>query len=191
MSRLPAFQTERLSLRPRSVSDLEACLAMDRDPEVNRFLELLWQDPATHRAFVLQRMNAAYPAGMGYWSVLEAGSFIGWILLIPLDLHGPEIEIGWRLVRAAWGRGYATEAARPVLDHGLGTIGLQQVIAEIDPRNASSRGVASKLGMRLVGPVRGGALLRHAIEQRPRFTPSDDSAPSHPAPGMAGTLPRN
>jgi tripartite ATP-independent transporter DctP family solute receptor len=53
------------------------------------------------------RMRHAFPAGMGYWTVLAPEGFAGWILLTPLDLHGPEIEIGWRLVRSLWGCGYA------------------------------------------------------------------------------------
>jgi RimJ/RimL family protein N-acetyltransferase len=64
-----------------------------------------------------------------------------------LNLDGPEIEIGWRLVRAAWSQGYATEAARPVLNHAFHTIGLQRVVADIDPANAASVGVARKLGL--------------------------------------------
>jgi RimJ/RimL family protein N-acetyltransferase len=68
-------------------------------------------------------------------------------------LHGPEIEIGWRLIRRAWGRGYATEAARPVLHHALGTLRLPQVIADIDPENTASVGVARKLGFRPAGGV--------------------------------------
>jgi RimJ/RimL family protein N-acetyltransferase len=60
------------------------------------------------------------------------------------DLHGPDIEIGWRLVRAAWGLGYATEAARPVLDHALHTLCLRRVMADIDPANPGSISVAGK-----------------------------------------------
>ena len=62
-------------------------------------------------------------------------------------MHGPEIEIGWRLVRAAWGRGYATEAARPVLDHALYSLRLPRVVADIDPTNTGSISVARKLGL--------------------------------------------
>lgn len=94
---LPSFQTERLALRPRTVADLESCLAMDRDPAVTRFIAGPWADPIAHRAFVEARIHAVYPDGMGYWSVFAADGFVGWILLAPLDLHGPEIEIGWRL----------------------------------------------------------------------------------------------
>ncbi|HJU17429.1 MAG TPA: GNAT family N-acetyltransferase [Stellaceae bacterium] len=150
---LPTFRTSRLTVRPRGLGDLEACLAMDRDPQVTRFIPGPWADPAAHRAFVEQRMRHAYPAGMGYWAILTSEGFVGWILLTPLDLHGPEIEIGWRLVRAAWGRGYATEAARPVLGHALYTLRLPEVIADIDPANTASVGIARKLGFRPQGPV--------------------------------------
>jgi RimJ/RimL family protein N-acetyltransferase len=135
------------------MDDLEACLAMDRDSEVTRFLHGPWTDPIAHRAFVEERMRHTYPVGMGYWSIVASDGFVGWVLLTPLDLHGPEIEIGWRLVRAAWGRGYATEAARPVLCHALNTLGLPEVIADIDPVNAASVKVARKLGFRPAASV--------------------------------------
>ena len=112
---LPIFRATRLILRQRDMCDLDACLAMDRDPLVTRFIRGPWADPAAHRAFVDERIRHAYPRGMGYWSIL-APSFTAGILLTPLDLHGPEIEMGWRLIRSTWGHGYATEAARPVLD---------------------------------------------------------------------------
>jgi RimJ/RimL family protein N-acetyltransferase len=150
---LPTFRTPRLTVRPRDRGDLENCLAMDSDPEVTRFLPVPWTDPMTHRTFVEDRMRYVYPVGMGYWSIVATEGFVGWVLLTPLDLHGPEIEIAWRLVRAAWGRGYATEAARPVLDHALTTLGLQEVIADIDPENRASVRVAQKLGLRSAGLV--------------------------------------
>jgi RimJ/RimL family protein N-acetyltransferase len=150
---LPIFRTPRLTVRPRKTDDLEACMAMDRDPEVTRFIPGPWADPVAHRAFVEARMRHVYPAGMGYWSIIAPEGFVGWVLLTPLDLHGPEIEIAWRLVRASWGRGYATEAARPVVHHALGTLRVPQVIADIDPQNTASVGVARKLGFRRAGDV--------------------------------------
>jgi RimJ/RimL family protein N-acetyltransferase len=134
------------------MTELEACIAMDRDPLVTRFIQGPWSDPAEHRAFVEDRIRRNYPDGMGYWSIF-APAFVGWVLLTPLDLHGPEIEIGWRLARAAWGHGYATEAARPVLDHALGALGLSRVVADIDPDNTASIGVAHKLGFSPDGTV--------------------------------------
>ncbi|MBW4090466.1 MAG: GNAT family N-acetyltransferase [Proteobacteria bacterium] len=149
----PVFRTARLTLAPRRMADLAACLAMDRDPEVTRFVTGPWADPVAHRAFVAARIRHRYPPGMGYWSVCTPAGFVGWILLTPDDLAGPEVEIGWRFLRAAWGQGFATEAARPVLDHALGTLGLAEVVADIDPANMASVRVAAKLGLRAGGSV--------------------------------------
>ena len=148
---LPTFRTARLVVRPRTIDDLEACLEMDRDPEVTKFIAGPWSDPAAHRVFVQMRMRHPYPKGMGYWAVVDPQGFVGWVLLAPLDLHGPEIEIGWRLVRSAWRRGYATEAARPLLDYALNTLRLRHAIADIDPENVASIGVARKLGLTVAG----------------------------------------
>jgi RimJ/RimL family protein N-acetyltransferase len=148
MTQLPAFKTARLVLRQRSRLDTDDCMEMDRDPDVHRFLSLPWSDPTRHRAFVEARTHGPYPVGQGYWTILFRDAFVGWILLMPLDTIGPEIEIGWRLRRDAWGQGLATEAAAPMLDHGLRTLGLAHVIADIAPENVGSRRVAEKLGMR-------------------------------------------
>jgi RimJ/RimL family protein N-acetyltransferase len=148
---LPLFETDRLILRPRTIDDLEASLALDRDPEVVRYVAGPWSDPPRHRQFVLDRINHPYPSGMGYWVIAEKTSpsmLVGWILLIPCDAVGPDIEIGWRFIRAIWGKGYATEAARTILRHGFETLGLERVIAEIDTANARSLRVAEKLGLK-------------------------------------------
>lgn len=152
----PIFETERLLVRPRTLADLDDCLAMDRDPEVTRFIPGPWNDPVAHEAFVRTRIDAAFGEGLGYWSItpkLQPDLFLGWVLLIPNDGTGPDVEIGWRLNRAAWGQGFATEAARPVLEHGLRTVGLAEVIAEIDPDNGPSIHVARKLGLTFVQDV--------------------------------------
>lgn len=156
MPTLPTFHTARLTVRPRTLADLPACLAMDRDPEVTRFVPRPWSDPASHEAFVRGRMEADYGRGLGYWSVVpreRPDHFLGWILLIPCDGIGPEIEIGWRFIRGAWGKGLATEAARPVLAHALGTLALDRVVAEIHPDNGGSVQVALKLGMSEEGVI--------------------------------------
>ena len=95
---------------------------------------------------------------MGYWIIARRerpSGFLGWVLLIPEDARGPEVEIGWRLPVAARGRGYATEAARAVLAHGLATLALPRIIADIRPENAASIRVAERIGMREAGPTPG------------------------------------
>lgn len=150
MPTLPTFHTARLTVKPRTLEDLPACLAMDRDPDVTKFIPGPWADPVRHEAFVRERIDADFGTGLGYWSVFShkhPDRFLGWVLLIPYDGVGPEIEIGWRFNREAWGNGFATEAAKPVLDYALETLKLDRVVADIDPDNSASIRVASKIGM--------------------------------------------
>lgn len=150
---LPPLDTPRLLVRQRTLADVDACLAMDRDLEVTRYIAGPWHDPVAHRQFVELRTTRPYPPGLGYWSIRERAlpdRFVGWVLLIPDHGVGPDVEIGWRLVRDAWRRGIATEAARALVAHAFGTVRLPRVIADIAPNNLSSQRVATKLGMRRV-----------------------------------------
>jgi RimJ/RimL family protein N-acetyltransferase len=104
----------------------------------------------------------------GYWCIAPHTApdrFLGWVLLIPRDAVGPEIEIGWRLVQTAWGHGYASEAAAPIVRHGFETAGLDRIIAEIHPEHVRSHRVAEKLGLRR---ARAGKLLHYELT-RDRF----------------------
>jgi len=150
---LPVLSTNRLLLTPRSIEELEDCLAMDRDPLITRYIPGPWSDSKRHRSFVLDRMRRRYPSGLGYWSVrgLDGGEFLGWILLIPYEAFKGEIEIGWRFTLSNWGRGYATEAAAAVLEHAFKSAHVSAVVADINPLNHASIRVAEKIGMRYVG----------------------------------------
>ena len=92
---LPVMRTERLVLRERTLDDLEQCVAMDEDAEVRRFITLPMRGDM-HRAFIRGRMMFRYPEHLGYWTVLADGKFVGWVLLIPREFEGLEIEMGWR-----------------------------------------------------------------------------------------------
>lgn len=151
MPELPTFTTARLTLRPRILDDLQACLTMNSDPEVTKFIPGPWSDPVQHEAFVRRLIEADFGPGLGYWSVFphEAPDrFLGWVLLTPTESAGGQVEIGWRFRRDAWGKGFATEAAKVVLEYGLNTLGLHRVIACIKPENLASMRVATKIGMR-------------------------------------------
>ncbi|WP_417828538.1 GNAT family N-acetyltransferase [Thalassospira sp.] len=144
------FETERLVLRPRTMDDLDACLAMDRAPGVVDFIPGPWVDPVQHRAFIKARIEQDYGNGLGYWSIFaktKPHDFLGWILLIPEDGAGPEIEIGWRLHPDYWGQGIASEAATVIAEHAFGGLELPCIIADIDPDNRASIKLAEKLGM--------------------------------------------
>lgn len=153
---LPPLDTPRLLVRERTLADLESCLEMDRDPDVTRHIAGPWGDPVAHRQFVQYRMTRHYPPGLGYWSIRERSDperFVGWVLLIPDHGAGPDVEIGWRLVRSAWGRGIASEAAAALVRHAFETVRLPRVVADIASENHASLRVARKLGMQRVGPA--------------------------------------
>ncbi len=163
-----SFETERLLLRPRTLADTGDCLDMDREPEVLRFVSGPWSDLSDHRAFIEKRTAGPWPPGMGYWTVLlreDAATFVGWVLLIPADGVGPEIEIGWRLRPRFWGRGFATEAARPILVHAMEGLGLGEIVADIVPDNLGSLKVAEKIGLKRRGAVqhKGKPAIRYSL----------------------------
>jgi [ribosomal protein S5]-alanine N-acetyltransferase len=85
------------------------------------------------------------PAPAGSDPAPAGPGFVGTAGLRPLDELG--LEVFYSLAPASWGKGYATEAARAVLDHALGSLGLPEVLAEVDAGNAASIAVIERLGM--------------------------------------------
>jgi RimJ/RimL family protein N-acetyltransferase len=146
----PVLITERLRLRPRTLADLDACVAMDLDPEVHRFIfGDRPPDPGEHRARLRARIASGWPAKGDVWVVewRPAPGFLGWCGLFPLADAGP-IEIGYRYLRSAWGRGIATEAGRAVLDHGFRSLRFDPIVGVTHPANLASQRVLVKLGLR-------------------------------------------
>ncbi|MGP4070339.1 GNAT family N-acetyltransferase [Halobacillus sp. B29] len=175
---LETFETERLILRERTMKDLEDCLRMDCEeevvkyiPEVRELLNSPKSNPDKHIEFVKNRMETTYPNGLGYWTIeskVNNGEFIGWILLIPIDNIGPEVEIGWRLKRDYWGAGYATEAGNTILTYAFDTVDLENVVADIHPSNRGSIRVAEKLGFSVEESINesAGNYVRYSIYKR-------------------------
>ena len=124
---------------------------MNADPEVMRHDPGRLSRAAT--AALIERMEAHFGAcGFGFWALEEraTGAFAGFLGLNRPAFDppgGPCVEIGWRLVRSRWGKGYATEAARAVLAHAFGTLDLDEVAAFTVPANARSLEVMQRLGM--------------------------------------------
>jgi RimJ/RimL family protein N-acetyltransferase len=151
------LETDRLVLRRFTRDDVDALVELDSDPEVTHFIT---NGAATPREEVeddiLPRFlwyYATYP-GYGFWAVTEkaTGEFIGWFHLRPNPDHPipDEPELGYRLRRAAWGRGYATEGSRALVDRAFAELGARRVFAETMAVNVASRRVMEKVGMRLV-----------------------------------------
>lgn len=147
------IETERLILKPSSINDIEKYLEMDMDPEVTQYIPGVWDGSETHISFLKESILWPYDEGLGYWSIFPKNNpslFLGWIILAPYDTDEADIEIGWRLNRFAWGKGYATEAARAIVTYAFKTVGLEYVYAYIDLENKRSIRVANKLGFSLL-----------------------------------------
>lgn len=149
----PEIETARLRLYAPRIEDLEARLAMDRDPEVMRFIRPIPEDAAAQRADIRIRILAPPRGAFWHIELREAPGFIGWCGVFPLQDSGL-MEIGYRFRRAAWGRGLATEAATVALDYGFRELKLDPIVAVSDPDNAASQGVLRKIGLRAAGTAR-------------------------------------
>jgi [ribosomal protein S5]-alanine N-acetyltransferase len=143
--------TARLRLRHLRPEDLGALMAVFADPEVMRFSAGM-RDEEQARSWLREVLEEHYPIyGYGPYAVVEGetDAFLGYCGLFACpELGEPlEVELGYRLARRAWGRGYATEAATAVRDYAFATLGLTRLVALIDPANTASLRVAQKLGM--------------------------------------------
>jgi ribosomal-protein-alanine N-acetyltransferase len=143
--------TNRLILRPLQDEDREPFAAMSLDPAVMQFLRAL-PTRAESDAWIDRQMAHTAEHGFGFGAVIakDTGAFIGIIglLNVPYDAHFvPAVEIGWRIVRAAWGQGYAPEAAAAALRFGFATLALPEIVANTVYSNHNSQRVMVKLGM--------------------------------------------
>jgi RimJ/RimL family protein N-acetyltransferase len=146
------LRTARLLLRGWRDSDLAPFAALNADPEVmEHFPSTLSR--AQSNGFADRIVAGIERRGWGLWAVVlnSTGAFIGFVGLNPVPFAAPftpAVEIGWRLARPYWGSGLATEAARPVLAHAFGPLGLEELVSFTSTTNLRSQRVMQKLGMR-------------------------------------------
>jgi RimJ/RimL family protein N-acetyltransferase len=142
------IETERLWIRPPSEDERAELLA-------------LWRDPANARVEgeasdgQLRAWVAAVPCAV--WE-RESGELVGDCSL-HFDTGFGAWELSYGIRRDRWGRGYATEAARACVRHGLGVLGIERIVADVDPANAASRRVLEKSGFAFAGVLADGRLL--------------------------------
>lgn len=138
-----ALETERLLLRPMVMADAHALLALDADPEVMRHLN-------GGRPSTPAEIAAGLPGWVGHrWMAADvAGQFVGWFSIRP---SGPaERELGYRLRREHWGRGYATEGSLAVIAAAFDQFGAARVWGQTMTVNHRSRAVMERCGLRYV-----------------------------------------
>jgi RimJ/RimL family protein N-acetyltransferase len=147
--------TDRLVLRRWRTEDREPFAAINADPEVMRFIgtgAVLGRGLSDD--LVVRFEREWEQRGFGLWALSarddpgeELLGFCG--LTVPMFLPSvlPAVEVGWRLARGAWGRGYATEAAQAAVAFGFEEHAIEEILAIVDPDNERSLRVCAKLGM--------------------------------------------
>ena len=154
----PVLTSQRLRLRPWTPADADFVFDMYARWEVQRYLgrsPRVLSDRAAAEA-AIARWNEVRDPVCAIWAVerIDDGQLLGTVLLNSIPASSQEeplppsgdVEVGWHFHPAAWGCGYATEAARRVLDHAFES-GLTEVVAVTYPENVASQAVALRIGM--------------------------------------------
>lgn len=148
---MAGLRSERLLLRQWQERDLEPFAELNADAEVMRYFPTtLAREESDVLATAIRR--GIEKQGWGLWAVevIDGASFIGFVGLNEPSFEAhftPTVEVGWRLAREHWGRGYATEAGQAAIEFGFGELALNQIVAMIGTGNSRSKRVAERLGM--------------------------------------------
>jgi RimJ/RimL family protein N-acetyltransferase len=143
------LRTDRLLLRQWRDDDLEAFAELNSDPEVIRHFPRGLSRAESDTLADRQRTLIA-ERGWGLWAVEAPEGFIGFVGLSEprFEAHfTPAVEVGWRLAKRGWRKGYATEAARSVVAFGFDELALEEIVSFTFAGNERSRGVMERLGM--------------------------------------------
>lgn len=153
-------ETDRLIMRTwNPEADAEQAFYIYSDPEVTRFI-ITKVDSVESSQNLLKRWitkSQELNNGSGFWAIIpkETEKIVGTIILIQLrdedEQLTPNYEIGWHLKKSAWGKGYATEAAKAILDYGFKTLKLPVIYSIARSENTNSLRVIQRLGMTPIG----------------------------------------
>jgi len=149
------LETERLRLRRFVPTDAAHLIELDSDPAVMRYLTGGAPTPAdVIESEILARFLERDERGFGFWAAVEKtdDTFVGWFSLRPS--RAGVAELGYRLRRSVWGRGYATEVVRCLIRKAFVDLGVRRLVATTYEANLASRRVAEKAGLRLVRTYR-------------------------------------
>lgn len=162
----PTLHTARLRLRPFTSADADALYAMHSNAYVLRYWDAPpWTEPARAERFIATCGQIA-EEGSGARLAIEQGSdgaFLGWCGLTRWNPDHRSASLGYCLNEAAWGHGYATEAARALLQWAFDKLDLNRVQAEADTRNTASARVLEKLGFVCEGTLREDCIVNGVV----------------------------
>lgn len=144
------LETDRITLRRFTQDDVDNLYGLDSDPEVMRFLSGGKPTPYEEvRDEIIPFLIECYQRydGLGYWAAQARpdGDFLGWFQLRPVEEAGA--ELGYRLRRTAWNKGYATEGSRALISKAFTDYDVDRVFAHTMTTNSASRRVMEKCGL--------------------------------------------
>ena len=150
----PNLRTARLLLRPFAESDAEAIYALQSNPRVLRYWDAPpWTERSRADAFIAacRRMEEEESGARFAIETHDDHAFVGWCSMFRWNPVYRSLGIGYCLDERAWGKGFATEAVRAMLQWAYATLDLNRVEAELDTRNLASARVLEKLGFEREG----------------------------------------
>ena len=150
----PTLQTARLLLRPFAESDSDAIYALQSNARVLRYWNSPpWTERSRADAFIAacRKMEEDESGARFAIETRDEDAFVGWCSMFRWNPVYRSLVIGYCFGEPAWGKGYATEAVRAMLQWAYGALDLNRVEAELDTRNAASARVLEKLGFEREG----------------------------------------
>ncbi len=147
------FETPRLILRRFTEADAPLILSLNSDPEIVKYVhEPTLKTVEQAEKILLDIILPQYKNNLGRWAIHTKSDmdFIGWCGL-KYRPEIDEIDLGYRLMQKAWGKGLATEAAQHTLDHGLDKLHLKIITGRAHIENIASIKVLEKIGMDYIG----------------------------------------
>jgi len=164
-------ETDRILLREIVVEDAAAMFEMDADPEVHRYLgnsPIESIDEAVANILFIRKQYEEL--GIGRWAIVEkeSGAFVGWggMKFRTDEVNGYQnyYDVGYRLLRRHWGKGYATESAKASVDYGFSRMEMQSIYAMAHVENLGSINALQKTGLKITGQVEHEGILCHWFE---------------------------
>ena len=153
----PTLHTDRLLLRPFAQADADAMFVLHGSPRVLRYWDAPpWKERAQAERFIAACRQIEQEGTGARLAIVRAadGVFIGWCGLVKWNADYRSAKLGYCLDDAAWGQGFATEAADALFHWAFDTLDLNRVQAETDTRNTASSRVLEKLGFVREGTLR-------------------------------------
>lgn len=151
------IETSRLILRDMLPEDVDAMFELDSDPEVVKFIGIKPAANKDETAAMIEFVRQQYiDNGIGRWVAVEksGGEVVGWsglkFITKSENNRNHFYDVGYRLLKRHWGKGYATESAKAALQFGFEVMKLDEIIGTVHAENYASQRVLNKCGLKFI-----------------------------------------